>query len=289
MSIRIVTDSASDIDFNFAKEKGIKVVSLTVTYDNNESHKEDENFDLDKYYAHYVNDPDFFAKTSQPAPKDFLDAYTELQKEGAKEIIVITISSALSGTLNSAQIAARMFNRQYKDIKIHFVDSLNASYPETFLVEEGLKLIERGLTGEEIAEKLQKITNQIKTFILMPSLKYLRKGGRISVAKYLLGTLLKLKPITTVNEEGKNEVAATVKDFDEGLLEMIRLATKDYTVFPLEAAIIHANNEQRAKKLDKLLKEKIRDIKTRLVRTGVTISAHTGPDSVALIAKFVAY
>ncbi|MHA1203974.1 MAG: DegV family protein, partial [Candidatus Heimdallarchaeaceae archaeon] len=154
MRIRIVTDSASDIDRNFAKEKKVSIVPLSVTYNTGETFKEDENFDFDKYYNNY-SDPDFSVTTSQPSPKDFLNVYEQLKKEGAKEIIVITISSGLSGTLNSAQLAAKMFLKIEKDIEIYFVDSLNASMPETFLVEEGLKLIEKGLSGKEIAEKLQ--------------------------------------------------------------------------------------------------------------------------------------
>ncbi len=288
MSIRIVTDSASDIDFDFAKENGVLVAPLSVTFDDGTVYREDENFDLDGYYKKYEN-PNFFAKTSQPSPNDFLRIYETLKNENAKEIIVITISSALSGTLNSAMLAAKMFNRKNKDIQFYFVDSLNASYPETFLVEEGLELIKKGLPAEEIAKILQDMTQNIKTYILMPSLRYLHKGGRISITKYLLGKILKLKPITVVNSKGTNEVAATVRDFDEGLVKMIELTTKNYTVFPKEIVIIHANNEERAIKLKELVKEKIEGVKVRIVRTRVTISAHTGPDAVSLISKFESY
>ncbi|UJG44924.1 MAG: DegV family protein [Candidatus Heimdallarchaeum endolithica] len=285
MSIRIVTDSASDIDRNFAKEKKVAVVPLSVTYNTGETFKEDENFDFDKYYNNY-SDPDFSVTTSQPSPKDFLNVYEQLKKECAKEIIVITISSGLSGTLNSAQLAAKMFLKIEKDIEIYFVDSLNASIPETFLVEEGLKLIDKGLSGKEIAEKLQNSTNKITTLILLPTLYYLRKGGRISAAKYLLGRLLQLKPITIVNEEGKNEVTATVRDYDEGLVKMIEIATQNYTRTPVEVAIVHTNSMERATKLQNLIKEKLGDIKIRIVRSGVTISAHTGSKCVSLISKF---
>ncbi len=212
--------------------------------------------------------------------------YKQLKKEGTKEIIVVTISSGLSGTLNSAQLAAKMFLKIEKDIEIYFVDSLNASMAETFLVEEGLKLIEKGFSGKEIAEKLQSSTNKITTLILLPTLYYLRKGGRISVAKYLLGRLLHVKPITIVNDEGKNEVAATIRDFDEGLLKLIELTTHNYTRTPIELAIVHTNSIERATKLQNLIKEKLGDIKIRIVRSGVTISAHIGPKCVALISKF---
>jgi len=109
MKIRFVTDSGSDIDLDYAKKIGVKVVPLTVTFSDADDvvYKEDGNFDLNSYYNKYNTVDDFFAKTAQPTPNDFLIAYEELAKEGVKEIITVTLSSGMSGTINSARLGGK--------------------------------------------------------------------------------------------------------------------------------------------------------------------------------------
>ncbi|MHA1827739.1 MAG: DegV family protein, partial [Candidatus Heimdallarchaeaceae archaeon] len=147
MSIRFVVDSSSDIDRDFAKKEKIKIVPLNIIFDEEKVIKEDENFDLDSYYKMYEEDKNFFVKTSQPLPRDYYEAYQELIQEGAKEIVVICLSSGLSSTINSATVGKKMIERENKEIKIHIVDSLGASYGEGLLLEKGLKLAKEGYLG----------------------------------------------------------------------------------------------------------------------------------------------
>ncbi len=288
MKIRFVTDSGSDIDFDYADKLGVKIVPLSVTFSDAEDvvHFEDRKFDLESYYKKYIIDDDFSAKTAQPNPGAFFNVYQELADEDAKEIIVVTLSSGLSATINSARLGANMLKKKDDSIKIHLVDALNASYSEVFLLEEGIRLRDEGKSGDDIANLLRDHTKNIKTFILLPSLKYLRKGGRISVTKYILGTLLKKRPITIVNSEGKNEVAATVKETDEGIHKIIELTTENFSRFPKQVCIIHGNNLENAELMEKAVKKHIKDAKITIKCTGVTISAHTGPDVVALVSEF---
>ena len=288
MKIRFVTDSGSDIDFDYADKLGVKIVPLSVTFSDAEDvvHFEDRKFDLESYYKKYIIDDDFSAKTAQPNPGAFFKVYQELADEDAKEIIVVTLSSGLSATINSARLGANMLKKKDDSIKIHLVDALNASYSEVFLLEEGIRLRDEGKSGDDIANLLRDHTKNIKTFILLPSLKYLRKGGRISVTKYILGTLLKKRPITIVNSEGKNEVAATVKETDEGIHKIIELTTENFSRFPKQVCIIHGNNLENAELMEKAVKKHIKDAKITIKCTGVTISAHTGPDVVALVSEF---
>ena len=288
MKIRFVTDSGSDIDFDYADKLGVKIVPLSVTFSDAEDivHFEDRNFDLESYYKKYKIDDDFSAKTAQPNPGAFFKVYQELVDKGAKEIIVVTLSSGLSATINSARLGANMLKKKDDSIKVHLVDALNASYSEVFLLKEGIRLRDEGKSGDDIANLLRDHTKKIKTFILLPSLKYLRKGGRISVTKYILGTLLKKRPITVVNSEGKNEVAATVKETDEGIQKIIELTTENFRRFPKQVCIIHGNNHEIANLMEEAVKKHIKDAKINIKCTGVTISAHTGPDVVALVSEF---
>ena len=288
MKIGFVTDSGSDIDLDYADKIGVKVVPLSVTFSDEEGivHKEDRSFDLYSYYNKYNTVDDFLAKTAQPTPHDFFITYEELAKEGINEIIVVPLSSGLSGTINSARLGSNMLKKKNKDIKVHLVDSLNASYSEVFLIEEGMRLREQGLDGEIIAQKLREHVKNIKTYILFPSLKYLRKGGRISVTKYILGTLLKKRPITVVNAEGKNEVASSATETDEGIYRILELTSEGFTRFPKQVAIIHGNNLDYARRMEKQLEQHFKDVKITTRCTGVTISAHTGPNVVSLISEF---
>ncbi|HUU77939.1 MAG TPA: DegV family protein [candidate division Zixibacteria bacterium] len=285
MSIRIITDSSSDISYDFADENNIKVIPLSVSFED-KSYKEDRTFDIDKHYDYYESNKNFFPKTSQPSPKEYYQVYNELIKDGAKDIIVICISSALSGTLNSARLASEMIKNEGKEVNIHLVDSLNASYSEVFLVKDALTQIKNGKNAETIIKRLNLLVTKIKTFIVIPTLKYLHLGGRISIAKYLLARLLRKIVITQVNEKGANETASTVKSFEQGLEKLVELTTEKNKRFPRKVAIVHARNYEMAEKLKKIVREKIPNAEIEIVRTKVTISAHTGPKAVALISDF---
>lgn len=282
MNTRFVTDSASDIDWKFAKKNKIKVIPLKVTY-HNKTFLEDEDFDFRKYYQQFKEDEDFKPKTSQPSPLQYVKAYQELIKEGAKEIIVITISSGLSGTYNSATLAAKKIKETNPEIKIHIVDSRNASYPEVFILERGMELAKEGLEAAEIAERLRKYRELVRTFIYLDSLEFLHRGGRISLTKYWLAKLLRKKVIITVNKEGKNEAYTTVKSREEGLEKLIEAGTEKFTQFPRKVAIVHSDLSEKAKELKEKVKEKIPKADRREVLTGTSISAHTGPYAIALI------
>jgi DegV family protein with EDD domain len=283
-----VTDSGSDIDPEYADKIGVKVVPLTITFSDEDGveYKEDRDFDYFAYYKKYTTVDDFLAKTAQPTPHDFFLAYEELASKGVKDIIVTTLSSGLSGTINSARLGYNMLKRKNKDVKVHLVDSMHASYAEVLLIEEGMRLEKQGLDAEEIAKKLREHVKNFKIYILFPSLKYLRKGGRISITKYILGTLLKKRPITVVNKEGKNEVAGSATDTDEGIHKILEMTSEGFTRFPKQVVIIHGDNLDYAGRMEKRLKELFKDTKIITRCTGVTISAHTGPDVVALISEF---
>jgi len=310
MVIRIVTDSASDLDWNFAKQKGVKVVPLSVMIFD-KTFKEDENFDYFNFYKLFEStevikpkrsrftfkmpkisipfissSEDFFPKTSQPPPQEFLNAYQELIDEGTKEIIVVTISAGLSGTLNSAKLAARQISRKNKDVKFYFVDSKSASYAEAFLVRNGLNYIDAGLKAEEIATKLQKEAYQISTYILLPTLKYLYHGGRIGLSKYMLGRMLRKKPIVRTDAEGKIKAVDSVTDVIEGLKLLWELTTAKGTKIPRRSAVIYASRADYGEFVAKLIRESYPEIELVVDQTGAVIPSHLGAEAVGLISFF---
>ncbi|MBD3192876.1 MAG: DegV family EDD domain-containing protein [Candidatus Heimdallarchaeota archaeon] len=283
MKTRFVVDSASDIPWDYAKKNNIEVIPLKVTY-YDQTYEENEDFDLQEYYHYFQTDNKFLPKTSQPSPQEFLKVFLKLIKEGVEEIIVVTISSNLSGTFNSARLAQRNLKGLHPEIEVQLVDSLNASYSEVLLAERGLDLADEGLSGEQIAEKLADHVSQIKTHLYLPTLKYLHLGGRINIAQYYLARLLGKKALVRVNKQGKNESFGTVNDEEEGLKRVIKASTEDFSRIPEKAAIVHTNSPSLAKKLKKMVQEKIPSLKDlRIILSRTSISAHTGPASIALI------
>ncbi|MHA1869183.1 MAG: DegV family protein [Candidatus Heimdallarchaeaceae archaeon] len=298
MSFRIVTDSTSDIPWSFAKEKGIKVVPLSIII-HEKVYKEDENFDYDAYYRLFEEEKAYFhipklklfsfvPKTSQPSPGEFYQAYESLIKEGAKEIISIHVTKGLSGTINSARLGAKNISRKYKDVNIHIIDSKSASFPELHLIRLALKLIEKNKkTGEEIASILREQALNIKTHILLPTLKYLWKGGRLSTTKFLIGNMLRRKPIITMNKEGEVEAVKAVKEVDEGLRALLHLSTNNLQNRPKEFSIVYGTRLDYAEKLADYIKEWDSSIKIEVARSYGSVLSHLGPESIGLISNFI--
>ncbi len=296
MTIRIVTDSASDLPWDFAKENNIKVVSLYVMV-HDEVIVEDENFDRDSYYQLFEDEKAFFhipklqlysfvPRTSQPSPKDFMDAYQSQVDEGAKELIVITVTAGLSGTLNSATLAAKQFSRKNKEVKIHLIDAKSASYPEVILIRMALKLIEKKYEGEKIAKILNEQAIKIKTVIFLTTLRYLWKGGRLATSKFLLGSMLKKKPIVTMNKEGNVEPAGSASDVESGLKESLRLSTEDAPKNPNAFVIVYGSRLDYAEMLAEMIKEKYPKISIEFAHSRGSVISHLGPETIGLITDY---
>jgi DegV family protein with EDD domain len=285
MRVRIVTDSASDITWDFADKNKIKIVPLNLFY-NDKSHKETREHDYDKYYENYQTQDKFSPKTSQPSPQDFYLAYEELAKEEAKDIIVITISGALSGTMNSARVASMKFKEFYPDVNVHLVDSKNASYAEGFLIEEAIELVEKEKEPQTIVQKLRSLVSRIRSYLLVPTLKYLYVGGRISWTKYMLARLLRRKAIIKAADDGSLQPVGAIGDVEEGAEKIIELISTEFEKLPRKIAVVYATNYDLRDKIIDLIKEKIPQAELRLLRTRAAITAHVGPSTIAIISDF---
>jgi len=285
MKIGLVTDSASDISFEFANKHNIKIAPLHISFDG-EEYREDESFDFDTYYQNFENRDLFKVNTAQPSPGEFLEKYQELVDEGHDYIICATISSGLSGTYNSAVMASRQVMEDH-DIQVAVVDSKSASVSVVYLIELALKMIDDHAEPEEIVAAMEKRAQKVETYLVLPTLKYLRAGGRVSMPKFLLGRLFGLKPITYVEKtEGKNEAIATTRNMENGLQKIYNFTTDKGTKFANHYSITHTNDEELAKKMVAIIRANQPDVEIRITRARSSISAHAGPGAVALISLF---
>ncbi len=189
--IKILIDSASDIDLKEAQEKGIYLLPIEVTF-GEETYLDGVNLSHNEFFEKLI-ESDELPKTSQINPFRFEEEFEKLTEDGSK-VICITISSKLSSTYNNALVAAKKF----KD-KVYVVDSLNACIGERVLCDLAIKLVEEGkLSVKEIVEELNQKKETIELLALVGTLKYLKKGGRISSVVAFTGEILSIKPVISV-------------------------------------------------------------------------------------------
>ena len=189
MKTRIIVDSSADL-LPEIKEK-VTVVPLVIHF-GDEEYTDGVNIDHKKFYEKLV-ETDVHPSTSQPSPVAFASEY-EKAKEAKEELVVITLSSKLSGTYQSAKIAAADYNNVY------VVDSGTVATGGGILVELALKYLEEGLSAKEIAERIEKDKEKVVLVALLDTLEYLKRGGRISKTVAFAGALLNIKPVVAVSD-----------------------------------------------------------------------------------------
>ena len=186
MSVKIICDSACDMTQAEASEKDVIILPLTTLVDGKE-YRDGIDIDGAEFYR-LLSTSKNLPTTSQIAPAQFLNVYNQIGKED--QIVVISMSGALSGTAQSAKIAAMEFGGE-----VYCVDSLNVTAGERILLEYALRLRAQGLNGREIAEELERIKDKICIVARVDTLEYLKKGGRLGTLAAIAGTVLNVKPV----------------------------------------------------------------------------------------------
>jgi len=194
MTVKVVTDSLSDITSDIAGELGITVVPVYVRF-GEEVYRDRVEITTEEFYRRLVHDA-YFPTTTQPTPRDFTDVYTRLAEE-ADEILVITLSSKLSGTYQSALQAKDTFEGK---CRIEVIDSQLVIMGLGLVVIAVAKAIRAGANLDEAAALVRRAMTRSHAIMLLDTLKYLAKGGRIGRAQGLLGSLLSVKPILTLKD-----------------------------------------------------------------------------------------
>ena len=190
MSVRIMIDSASDIGQKEAEQLGIAMVPMSITFGETE-YFDGVNLQPNEFYEKLIESNEL-PKTSQINAFRWSEAYEKELKE-VDELVVITMSSKLSATYNSAVQASKQFEN-----KVYVVDSLNACVGERLLCQYAIRLVESGKTAKEIADELNNVKSKINVMAVIGTMEYLKKGGRISSAVAFAGKILAIKPVIAV-------------------------------------------------------------------------------------------
>ena len=273
MSVKLLTDSATDINQEEAEELGIELLSMPITFGN------EEFLDgVDLLPAEFYNKLETcteLPKTSQINTYRYEEAFEKITKDG-DDVVVITISSKLSGTYRCAVQAAENF----KD-KVYVVDSLNATTGQKILCLYALKLISKGLSAKEIAEELEKVKSKIHIFAMVDTLKFLKMGGRLSGAATAIGTLMSIKPIVAIIDGEVKNIGKTM-GFNKAirlLNDMIRKSNVDYD--KPYGYIWSGNDKSNIEKYMESSKEFFTE-NTPYYCLGATIGTHVGHGAVGV-------
>ena len=195
MAVKVLIDSASDIGAQEAKKLGVVLLPMIVSF-GDEEYFDGVDITPQQFYEKLI-EGDELPKTSQVSPFRFEEAYAKYTANG-DELLVITISSKLSGTYNAAKQAAIEFGD-----KVRVVDSMNACIGERLLCQYALRLLAEGKGLNEVADELERVKGRINVMAVIGTLEYLKKGGRISAAAAIAGELLSIKPVVEVKVVGK--------------------------------------------------------------------------------------
>lgn len=269
-NIQIVTDTTSYITEDYSRTNSIDIVPLTVFFEN-KTFDEPRPGNFQEFYANLKTSKDF-PKTSQPSTQAFIKSFEKAINDG-KEVIAITISSKLSGTFNSANLAAQ----NVAPDKITIIDSLTSGPCLRFLVEKIVALTNSGKSREEIKEKIENDLVNEKCIFTVGTLDYLKKGGRLSNAQAFIGTLLNIKPIIALTEG-----ILIAEDKVRGKNKAIEVIIDGIPKNASKISILHIENIQEATKLRNELEKTFTNAQFYIDELGPVLGAHLGPMAIGV-------
>lgn len=273
--IKVVTDSTLDISQDMAKHLGIIVVPLSVTI-NGETYLDRVDIEPDEFIQKMTKSSEL-PKSSQPAVGSFLEVYDQLGKEGY-EVLSIHMTGKMSGTVRSAESAAQM-----TETKVTVIDSMFISKALAFQVKEAAKMANQGMGIEEILHRLETIRENSKLYIMVDTLENLVKGGRIGKGKALIGSLLNIKPIASL--EGAEYTPVTkVRSHSQVVKFMAKQFLEDVEGKTIKAVgIAHAEAFELATRIKDSIYELTGFQDVEIDYTSPIVSTHTGPGAFALM------
>ena len=283
--IAIITDSNSGINFEAGKEIGVRVLPMPFLIDG-KTYYEEISLSQTEFFEKLESDVDI--STSQPSPESVMKIWDEALEE-ADEVVYIPMSSGLSSSCHTALMLADDFEG-----KVQVVDNQRISVTQRQSVLDALELAKRGLTAAQIKEKLERVKFESSIYIMLDTLKYLKKGGRITPAAAALGSALRLKPVLTIQGE-KLDAFAIAKTKKQGVKKMLSAIEDDINsrfggvdhMENIHMEIAHTKNPEAAEELRQQIIEKFGVKQVDLYPLSLSIACHIGPGSLAVACSKV--
>jgi DegV family protein with EDD domain len=277
VQIRIVTDSTADIPKEISLSLEIEIVPLKVHF-GNDTYRDGVSLQAEQFYELLEQSSDL-PTTSQPSPVDFLETYKRINEEPHVQIISIHISSSFSGTFQSAVLAKSLLNEK---ADITTIDSRTTSYAMGGIVVAAAEAAQQGKSKDDCLAIIKRLMEKSQLYFLVDTLEYLQKGGRIGKVAALLGSLLKIKPILSV-EDGEAVTVDKVSGQKAAVNRIIELfKQKEMAASKVKVMIAHSNAPEAAEQLGALMQANFQLSSLSYTILGPVIGTHVGPGTVAV-------
>ena len=257
MSYKIVVDSCCELPEELKHDPRYEIVPLTLIVGDSYERLDDDGFDQ-KEFLRAVAECPVSPKSACPSPEKYMEAY----RTDADHVYVVTLSSKLSGSYNSAVLGKNLYHETYGEKQIYVVDSRSASCGETQIAMQIARWEDEGMGYEEITEKVEKFTDGMHTYFVLDNLDTLRKNGRLSGVKALVASTLSIKPVMAGDQGSIVQLGQSV-GIKKALAKMVDYVVRDVVDAEKKCLMItHCNNPERANSVKEqiLAKVKFKDV-----------------------------
>ena len=275
--IALITDSGTNTPPDFITEHAIRITPLRINYSDGSSYESGITITTPELVKRFEDE---IPKTSLPSPEGIKATFEAAKAEGYQGALYIAISSGLSATCDTT----RMIAESVEDFPIYVVDTKNIGVASGLIVMEAQRLIDQGLSLDQIGTALDSASLNTRVYFSVPTLEYLRKGGRISEAIYRIGSMLNIKPVLTCNENGKYVIAKKARGWQKSLAGQIALAASHAQQFEhVHAGICCSAPNIIYSEMESMMKEAIPNITDfTYADAGPDLIVHTGPGLVGV-------
>lgn len=279
---QIISDGSCDFTKEEVQEYNIEVIPFYITFDGTSHLKEGIDISKDVYFQRLIDEKNLFPKTSQPSPQDYIDVFLPHLKAG-RDVLSVTISSKLSGSYNSATLAAEMMRAEFPERKIVVLDTLNVSLCHGIILREIIRMRDAGYSLDKTAGIAEKVIQSAQVYFTLETLEYLKRGGRVGPTTALVGGLLGLRPILQLvdgevsqldNVRGKKRV---LKLMEDALVAALEGETDNISL-----CVGHIRNQDAAAEFQSNVEAALNTkFANPITSVGATIGTHAGPGALA--------
>lgn len=275
--IAIITDSTCDIPQNLLDQYGIQVVPQVIIWDG-QTYRDRIDLQPQEFYERLQRDP-HRPTSSLAAINDFVEVYEKAASQGALEIIILTVSAAMSGTYQMALNAAKMVK-----IPVHVVDGKGPTMSLGWQVLNAARAVQEGLDVKGVLATINSVRERLVQLVAMDSLEYLQKGGRIGGAVKWVGGLLSVKPLVAINHHSGLVEPVSLARSHKPLVEMLYKKFFDRLTAQvgLHIAVLHGNVVEEAESLAERIRQEFNPVELLINTTGPVLGINTGPGALAL-------
>ncbi|MDF1542529.1 MAG: DegV family protein [Anaerosomatales bacterium] len=274
--VGIVCDSTCDLGPQWLGNHGVRMVPLKVLF-GTDSYLDWTDMSPDEFYVKLAAYP-VLPKTSQPSPADFATAYAQLAEEGCTEIVSIHLTSALSGTFESATLAA-----VDAPVPIRIVDTKTVSMATALAIKAAIEARDGGGSASEVEEAARTAAETSRLYFILDTLEYLVKGGRAGKAAGLAASVLNIKPVLTFTPEGTIEPFKKVKGLKKALAELAAQVAADSAGSTVRLSVLHGSAPELANQMVSALDAAGVDYELDMIGSvGAVIGTYAGPGAVGL-------